>query len=352
MVKVDGSVVVAMVVMVVAAVTGPASSTNSLDPLSNSLVPSSNTLAQDEWQLFKLEHGKQYSSQVEERLRKEIFLQNKQMALRHNQLYAQNFTSFRMGVNHLADKLPREITSTMTGISDLTDTNVTSITFISADKDVQLPSSVDWRTKGAVTPVKSQGQCASGWAFGTTGALEGQMYRYTSHLMGLSEQNLVDCCHLCYGCHGGRMDYAFTYIMQNGGIDSEVSYPYEARNNVCRYHPAMAVARVRGYVNVPPGDEKALMNAVATIGPVAVAIDASLSTFHLYTHGIYYDPHCSTTQLTHGALVVGYGRDWFTDYWLVKNSWGPTWGDHGYIKMARNHNNNCGIASAASYPLV
>ncbi|KAK3866350.1 hypothetical protein Pcinc_028118 [Petrolisthes cinctipes] len=234
-----------------------------------------------------------------------------------------------MAVNHLSDKLPREITSTMTGLTDPSQlTNLTTNTFIPPDEDVVLPSTVDWRTKGAVTGVKSQGQCASGWAFATTGSLEGQIFRYSSHLMSLSEQNL------------------------NNGIDSELSYPYEARNNVCRYHPAASVARVKGYTSITPGDEKALMSAVATVGPVAVAIDASLSSFHYYTHGIYYDPHCSSTTLTHGALVVGYGRQSGYDYWLVKNSWGPTWGDRGYIKMARNHNNNCGIASAPVYPLV
>ncbi|KAK8383405.1 hypothetical protein O3P69_019055 [Scylla paramamosain] len=215
-----------------------------------------------------------------------------------------------------------------------------------------IPSSIDWRQKGAVTGVKSQLQCASGWAFATTGSLEGQLYRHSQRLISMSEQNLIDCCHLCYGCSGGRMDYAFTYIMQNGGLDSEVAYPYEARDAVCRYHPSASVTRIRGYSAIPSGDENALKNAVALIGPIAVAIDASLSSFHYYTHGVYYDPHCSPTQLTHGALIVGYGRESGRDYWLVKNSWGTNWGDKGYIKMARNLNNNCGIATSASYPFL
>nr|XP_045614372.1 procathepsin L-like isoform X2 [Procambarus clarkii] len=313
------------------------------------------SLAQDEWDLFKLEQKKQYNNTVEDNFRMKIFLDNKHRVMEHNKLYAQNLTSFKLEVNQFGDMLREEIIASVTGFDKV---NISAVinnvgsTYIPPDGDVQLPSTVDWRLKGAVTGVKSQGQCASGWAFATTGSLEGQHFRRWGRLLSLSEQNLLDCCHLCYGCQGGRMDYAFTTIQQNGGIDSESYYPYEARNNVCRYNPSMAVSKVVGYMSIPPGDEQALKAAVANVGPVAVAIDASLPSFHYYTHGVYYDVQCSSVSLTHGALVVGYGSQWGTDYWLVKNSWGATWGDGGYIKIARNHNNQCGIASAALYPLV
>jgi cathepsin L len=111
---------------------------------------------------------------------------------------------------------------------------------------------------------------------------------------------------------------------------------------------------ILNFAFLPAGDERALMEAVATVGPISVAIDASRETFQSYREGVYYDNACSSTQLNHAVLVVGYGTDDGTkqDYWLIKNSWGTSWGDQGYAKMIRNMNNNCGIATEASYPLV
>lgn len=149
------------------------------------------------------------------------------------------------------------------------------------------------------------------------------------------------------------MDNAFKYIKDNRGIDTERAYPYEAEDDQCRYKPDQSGATDSGFVDLPEGDEKKLMKAVATVGPVSVAIDASHESFQFYSQDVYYEPECSSTQLDHGVLVVGYGTDESgNDYWLVKNSWGESWGDKGYIKMARNRDNNCGIASSASYPLV
>lgn len=149
------------------------------------------------------------------------------------------------------------------------------------------------------------------------------------------------------------MDNAFRYVKVNHGIDSEKSYPYEAENDKCRYNPRNSAATDKGFMDIPREDEDALKAAVATVGPVSVAIDASHESFQFYSEGVYYEPECSSEQLDHGVLVVGYGTDENgQDYWLVKNSWSATWGDQGYVKMARNRDNHCGIASQASYPLV
>lgn len=170
------------------------------------------------------------------------------------------------------------------------------------------------------------------------------------------------------------MDLAFKYIKANKGIDTEKTYPYEAKVKVlfvsyhlhftmyifkyfqddkCHYDPSHSGATDKGFVDIPEGDEKALLEAVATVGPVSIAIDASSNKFQFYKKGVFYNPHCSSTNLDHGVLVVGYGTDKKGgDYWIVKNSWGTTWGDKGYIMMARNKKNNCGVASSASYPLV
>ncbi|KAE8573119.1 procathepsin L [Halyomorpha halys] len=218
-----------------------------------------------------------------------------------------------------------------------------------------LPISVDWRPKGAVTGVKDQLQCGSCWAFSSTGSIEGQHFLKTGKLVSLSEQNLMDCSTAegNESCHGGRSDYAFKYVMKNKGIDTEATYPYTAQDSTtCKFRKADIGATITGYKKIQKDSESALQSAVANVGPVSVAIDASDEYFHFYDSGVYYREDCSTRLLDHAVLVVGYGTENGKDYWLVKNSWGKNWGIDGYVKMSRNKNNNCGIATEARYPLV
>lgn len=309
-----------------------------------------------QWEEFKSTHDKQYETDLEENMRKEIFHGHLKTIKMHNYLHDHGKKSYRLGVNEYADLEHSEFVGIMNGYLHKEKTS-RGTTYMSPNNDyvtVTLPDEVDWRTKGYVTEVKNQGQCGSCWSFSTTGALEGQHFKKTGKLVSLSEQNLVDCSEKWgnHGCNGGLMDYGFQYILDNKGDDTEEVYPYEAKDGICRFKPDGVGATDTGYTDVTQGDESALKEALATVGPVSVAIDASHQSFQLYQSGVYDEPECSSEQLDHGVLAVGYGTKDGQDYWIVKNSWGPTWGDQGYILMSRNKDNQCGIATSASYPLV
>ena len=219
----------------------------------------------------------------------------------------------------------------------------------------KLPKSVDWRENKnpvLVGPVQNQEKCGSCWTFSAVAAIEAAHAKNTDEFVKLSEQNLVDCArgprYISEGCQGGEMREAFDYVIRNKGIDKLDAYLYEAKNGECRYNDSTSAvgATLSSYAEIPAGNEKALAEAVAQ-RPVSIAIDASSIFFQLYSSGVYDDIFCAASSLNHGVLAVGYGPG----YWIVRNSWGPDWGDEGYIKMKRGKN-LCGIAEDASYPIV
>jgi len=308
------------------------------------------------WELFKAVHEKVYESKAEDSLRQKIFNENVARIEEHNKKYETGKVNFDLAVNRFTDMLQSEVGALMKGLppSD----NAPSKSVFVADKVAVLPDTVDWRDKGIVTAVKDQGNCGSCWSFSTTGTLEGQHALSTGNLVSLSEQQLVECDDFINsGCNGGWPYLALTYIKNNGGIESEEDYPYLSTDMIpivrtCSFDSSKVAATATGYVNVASGDEDALKEAVASIGPISVLIDANHFTFMNYNSGIYSNPRCSTTELDHAVLAVGYGTDNGEDYWLVKNSWNTSWGEEGYIKMARNQNNMCGIATKACYATV
>tara|TARA_B100001123_G_scaffold8819_2_gene10913 strand:- start:12434 stop:13399 length:966 start_codon:yes stop_codon:yes gene_type:complete len=219
------------------------------------------------------------------------------------------------------------------------------------------PESIDWRKENVVTNVKDQGHCGGCWAFSTTGSVEGVVAIKTGNLFNLSEQQLIDCSDQegNHGCGGGIMDYGFQYIIDNNGICSEEDYPYQGIDGVCQ--DCEPIIQIKRYGNIFPNNEKILKLGVAQ-QPVSIAIQANLSSFRFYSEGVYSDPNCGTL-LDHGVLLVGYGNDEETglDYWLVKNSWGPSWGENGYMRMLRNATGvhepgMCGIAMQPCIPLL
>ncbi|XP_009789260.1 probable cysteine protease RD19D [Nicotiana sylvestris] len=223
-----------------------------------------------------------------------------------------------------------------------------------------LPESFDWREKGAVTEVKMQGTCGSCWAFSTTGSIEGANFIATGKLLNLSEQQLVDCDHTCdikdkkacdSGCSGGLMTNAYKYLVEAGGIEEEDSYPYTGKRGDCKFNPDKVVVKVSNFTNIPI-DEQQIAAYLVNHGPLAVGLNAVF--MQTYIGGVSCPLICGKRWINHGVLLVGYGSKGFSilrlsnqPYWIIKNSWGKRWGEHGYYKLCRGHG-MCGMNTMVS----
>ncbi|XP_049585369.1 cathepsin S, ortholog2, tandem duplicate 1 [Syngnathus scovelli] len=306
----------------------------------------------EHWMLWKKTHGKWYRSQPEDLHRRGLWEKNLMLITLHNLEASMGLHSYQLSMNILGDLTPDEIRQSFANLTPPTDFHNRSSDW-PLRQMVDIPDSVDWRDQKYVTSVKMQGSCGSCWAFSAAGALEGQLARTTGRLVDLSPQNIMDCSgkYGNRGCYGGFISAAFQYVIDNGGIDSEKSYPYTGKFGQCRYSAAQRAANCSGYNVLPENDEDALKQALAVIGPISVAIDASRPTFAFYSSGVYDDASCSKS-VNHAVLAVGYGTQDGKQFWLVKNSWGASFGDGGYIRMARGKSNQCGIAMFACYPVM
>jgi len=306
---------------------------------------------------WKTEHHKSYANAAAEAKAFTAFAMNDEYIAQHNM---QTGLSYELGHNEFSDLTSDEFFSTRLGYdASLPRAAPTSMHTYTAADVLAVNASLDWVERGAVTPVKNQGQCGSCWSFSTTGSVEGAYQIASGKLVSLSEEDLVECDQVDQGCQGGLMDNAFKFIEKNG-IAAESAYGYISGTGIrgmCKAtEEKKPVVTITGFKDVAAEDEDGLKTAVA-LGPVSVAIEADKSVFQLYKSGVLDSKGCGT-KLDHGVLVVGYGtqKTFFghKDYWTVKNSWGPTWGEDGFIKLARGTTakpkNTCGVASQASYP--
>jgi len=279
----------------------------------------------DQWTSFKASHGKKYSVK-ENTLRFNIWNANRKMVEEHNA----GDHEWTMAMYEWSDWTQEEFAENLDSIPR-------------KHFDNAAPSHIDFREEGKVTPVKNQGQCGSCWAFSATGAMEGMWMNSHSTLYSLSEQQMVDCGQ--GSCNGGYMDSAWQTV--RNGANTEADYPYEARDGQCRAKSNSFVATNSGSQRVSHS-ESSLESAMAQVGySISVAIHVG-SSFQHYSGGIFSDPQCQYGQLNHGVLAVGYDHG---SNWIVKNSWGGSWGEGGYIRMKQGEN-SCGITKDPMYPIV
>eukprot|EP01016_Furgasonia_blochmanni_P017734 TRINITY_DN2041_c0_g1_i1.p1 TRINITY_DN2041_c0_g1~~TRINITY_DN2041_c0_g1_i1.p1 ORF type:complete len:369 (-),score=94.42 TRINITY_DN2041_c0_g1_i1:876-1982(-) len=291
-------------------------------------------------------YNKIYENEEEFLYRSLVFKSNQR---RLAQLQAENTGAYTLGLNKFADWTETEFREHYLGFVAPKNRNITFETLDTND----LPQSVDWREQGAVQDVKDQGKCGSCWAFSSTGALEGLHHIKTGQLLNLSEQVIIDCSrdYGNFGCRGGWMDDAL-YYTQIEGIELEETYPYIASDQLCADHWKQKLKLNTGYKGVKHDLDQVL--AAVAQQPISVAIEADLDIFQFYTGGVIDKETCGI-DLDHAVLIIGYGTEQAngtnTDYWIVKNSWGPDWGEQGYFRLKRSEGYGiCGINLHGVYP--
>jgi len=285
---------------------------------------------------FIVKYGRVYATQAEHQKRFEIFKENAAKNEWKNSLK----TGATYGVNKFADLSEEEFRTKYLTVMPLGDWQPANHAKVAPRA---IPTSFDWRTLGAVTEVKNQGQCGSCWAFSTTGNLEGQYFIKNKKLLSFSEQQLVDCDTVDQGCNGGLPSNAYQYIMRAGGIETETQYPYTAQDDTCAFQKSSTVAKVGNWTALSTNEGDMATWLVAN-GPISIGINAEW--MQTYTGGISDPLFCDPNALDHGVLIVGYGvyDGWLgkEPFWIIKNSWGADWGENGYYRIIRGKG-KCGL---------
>ncbi|XP_020110961.1 cysteine proteinase 1-like [Ananas comosus] len=309
---------------------------------------------------FERRFGRSYASAEERAHRRSVFAANLRRARRHQRLDP----GAVHGVTQFSDLTPAEFRRAFLGLRRKKGGVGGSIFGSSHEAPIlptnDLPSDFDWRDQGAVTGVKNQGSCGSCWSFSASGALEGANFLATGKLKSLSEQQLVDCDHECdpseadacdQGCNGGLMTTAFEYLLKSGGLESEADYPYTGTDGgSCKFDKSKIAASVKNFSVVSIDEDQIAANLVKH-GPLAIGINAVF--MQTYIGGVSC-PYICGRHLDHGVLLVGYGSAGYSPirfkekpYWIIKNSWGESWGEDGYYRICRGRN-VCGVDSMVS----
>lgn len=305
-----------------------------------------------------------------------IFRENQALVERHNAAFEDGLTSYSMTMDSpFADMSADEFVSSYLmesqHCSATTHRSSGKLRKLDVEGEEALSKSVDWRTKGIMTPVKNQGHCGSCWTFSTTGCLEAHTClaweKDCTNWHGLAEQQLVDCAGEFNnnGCNGGLPSQAYEYIKYTDrGLDLEDTYQYVANetDGVCKANAGVVGAQVADVYNITSQDEEDLVHAIATLGPVSIAYQVS-PDFRLYEHGVYDSYNATTNQtmcnntnmdVNHAVVAVGLGQTGDDDqipFYIIRNSWGTSWGMEGHFWMKRGEN-LCGVSDCASFPLV
>jgi len=299
---------------------------------------------------YVLEYNKIYSTE-EYQTRKALFEKRLVEIKRHN---ADPTKTWKNGVNQMTDWTEHEFRFTL-GYKNSPNikTEYRSEAQIPTTNIEALPTNMDWRTKGIITPVKDQGMCGSCWTFGAAEVVESYYAMANGQLPTLSEQAILDCvpnpndCGGTGGCGGGTPELAYAQLITLGGMPSEWTYPYISyfgSNYQCHLGSSTPpVAKLSGYKVLPSNQYQPVLTALATIGPLAINVDAS--AWSAYESGVFDGCNNTNPDIDHVVQLVGYGtnHDHGGDYWLVRNSWAPSWGEGGYIKIKRTNPPRCGV---------
>uniref|UniRef100_A0AC35TVU6 Pept_C1 domain-containing protein n=1 Tax=Rhabditophanes sp. KR3021 TaxID=114890 RepID=A0AC35TVU6_9BILA len=312
----------------------------------------------DEWLRYKDIYHKHYANKHTELIHELEFLNKQTIIERHNSRYFRGETTFMLGRNPMEDMTYAEFDHMHGFHPDLVDqfkqeeqmqkyvTKDDRIVSEPLTASSSLPAYVNWTADGLVTPVKDQQKCDCCFIFAAVQALEGYLAKKTGKLVQLSIQEVIDCFPEGTCEDGGVLSHVFDYLQSSNGTSLDDGYSYQAKKGQCHKSSRLSQGTFKEYVKIKYGDEKALEEAVAKYGPVAVSIHSMSSTFQMYKSGVYFEPNCHGKEADHSVLVVGYGTDQAGgDWWLIKNTWGTSWGMNGYMKLSRNKNNHCSIAS-------